>query len=483
MKLRKWQQLYSGQSGLYSARLRRLKQPRQHKQNWATLQVLEGAYTALGSIVVLGLAGYFYHRYYKGLILRKIEKAFAEGYSSLEQAALNRHDASYAATSKVVKKKFETEEWITREEQVTIDNIVNGTAQGRYYILTGEKGTGKTSRLLKAMKKVQGAGAVMLEAHGNLEIFRLRLGRALDYEFHEDYLGSLFSLKDPRNTTPLLDIERAFDKMEKIALRQWKMTGRPLVLIVNGLDLLHSDEDGCDLLELMQQRAELWAASHLVNVVFGSNNYWATERLLSNATRLQVIPVRDIARGPAIAALGNFRLRNFQEDVSTEVLNHIYDQIGGRLTFLSHVARSTDMLAACDLIYKRERRWFLNQCWILGDDMDDDAENRQKYAISAMLLAKALVEKEKNGDIPRLPLHEARQIMTRPDTIKNYSQAGIFAVTSNTMVQADSIAMQNVFREVCNQNGFEEYLQATMRRLREIEMSRRTREVNLKRFT
>jgi hypothetical protein len=27
----------------------------------------------------------------------------------------------------------------------------------------------------------------MFEAHADLEIFRIRLGKALDYEFHEEY--------------------------------------------------------------------------------------------------------------------------------------------------------------------------------------------------------------------------------------------------------------------------------------------------------
>jgi len=455
------------------------------RRGWgeAGSKVLEGASTALGSGMLLGLAGYFYHRYYKSLVLRKMENAFAVGYSSLEQAALNRNDTSYAATSKVLKRKFETDEWITRDEQILIDGIVNGTMQGKYYVLTGEKGTGKTSMLLRAMRKVQGAGVVMLEAHGNLEVFRLRLGKALDYEFHEDYIGSLFSFKDPRDTTPLLDIERAFNKMEKIALRRRKENGRPLVLIVNGLDLLHDDEDGRDLLELMQQRAELWAASHLVNVVFGSNDYWATERLIGKATRLQVVSVRDIAREPAIAALKNFRLKNFREDISLEVLNRVYDKIGGRLTFLSNVAKSSDMLKACDLICERERCWLLSQCWILGANMDDDAENQQKYCVAAMVLAKALVErgrKDGGAGIPQLPLHEARQIMTRADFIKDHDHANIFTIDSDTMVQADSVAMQNAFKDLCNQEGFEEHLQATLRRLNEIESLQRTRELTLK---
>ncbi len=45
-----------------------------------------------------------------------------------------------------------------------------------------------------------------------------------------------------------------------------KKIGRPLVLIINSTHLLRDDEDGRDVLELIQQRAEQWAASNLVTI-------------------------------------------------------------------------------------------------------------------------------------------------------------------------------------------------------------------------
>lgn len=78
------------------------------------------------------------------------------------------------------------------------------------------------------------------------------------------YVGSLFSIRGPRDTTALLDIERAFNKMEKVALARRASHGRPLVLIINSTHLVRDDHDGQDLLEMIQQRAEQWAASGLV---------------------------------------------------------------------------------------------------------------------------------------------------------------------------------------------------------------------------
>ena len=85
------------------------------------------------------------------------------------------------------------------------------------------------------------------------------------FTFHS-YIGSLFSIRGPRDTTPLLDIERAFNKLEKVALRRRRRVGKPLVLIINSTHLLRDDHDGRDLLELIQQRAEQWAASNLVTI-------------------------------------------------------------------------------------------------------------------------------------------------------------------------------------------------------------------------
>lgn len=335
----------------------------------AASKMIEGCATAFGSILILGIAGYSYNAYYKAHVLSKMENAFALGYSSVEIAALSRHVKSEGSHAELFQAEtFEDNDWIPRAEQEVLDKIVDGTMRGQYHLITGEKGTGKTSMLLKAMGKIGGEGVAMFEAHGDPEIFRVRLGKALDFEFHEDYVGSLFSFKGPRDTTALLDIERAFNKMEKIALRRKEKVGKPLVLIITGAHLIRDDEDGQDLLELIQQRAELWAASNLVTVVFNSDDYWTTERLMWQATRLRVTPVRDIPKDIAIESLRQFR-KTRGEDVPTSILEQVYSKVGGRLSFLTRAAKSPDMISTCNTICEKEKRWLLNKCWILGADM------------------------------------------------------------------------------------------------------------------
>ena len=338
------------------------------------------------------------------------------------------------------------------------------------------------------MQKVDGEGISVFEAHADLEIFRIRLGKALDYEFHEDYIGSLFSIKGPREgNTALLDIERAFNKLEKIALKRRATVGRPLVLIVNSTHLLRDDEDGRDLLELVQQRAEQWAASKLVTIVLNSDDYWVYERLKQHATRMEVVPILDLPRDQAMSALGQARHRFHKEDTSPDILAEVYNRVGGRLSYLNRVAKSRNMLQTCDDICKVEKTWFLNECWIFGEEMDDDVMDQQKYASAAMVLAKALVDLE-NGDhdavpppgqshqLPQIPLHKAREIMTRADFIKSYDRVNIFTI-DQAMVRADSVPMQIAFRQICSEPGFDDHLQATLDRISAIESLGRTREI------
>ena len=340
-------------------------------------RMLEAAATSFASIFVLGagfaFTAYAYHKGYKYFVLKKMTGAFEPGDPVLELAALGRqvpHDSPEAASY-----------WVQRPEQHIVDEIISGEQAGHYHLFLGDKGTGKSSMILEAIRRVEGDGIAMLEAHSDLEIFRIRLGKALDYEFHEDYIGGYFSERGPRETTALLDIERALNKLEKVALIRRKNVGRPLVLIINQMHLIRDDEDGKDLIELLQQRAEQWAAANLVTMVFNSDDYWVYERLKQLATRMDVLTIGDLPKNHATVALRNYRRKYFKEELSPEILEKVYDQVGGRLNFLNRVAKTKDMFKTCDEICKMEKTWFLNKCWILGAEMDDDVMDQQKWAV------------------------------------------------------------------------------------------------------
>lgn len=454
--------------------------------------MMESALTTFASLSVLGAAGYGYHLYYKSLVLRKMSKAFDPGDPVLDLAAPTPSSKSgRVVVDGEVVESADSPNWIDQPEQQLLDDIMAGRKKGRYYLLIGEKGTGKSSMIIESMRKVEGENISMFEAHADLEIFRVRLGKSLNYEFYEDYIGSLFSVRGPRDTTALLDIERAFNKLEKIALKRRDRGQNPMVMVINCTHLIRDDSDGRDLIELIQQRAESWAASNLVTFVFNSDDYWVYERLKRYATRMEVITVRDLPKPKALAALANFRKTYYpHESINRDLLSQVYDLVGGRVNYLSRVAKHQNMLETCREICQNEKTWFLNRCGILGSDMDDDVMDQQKFASAAMVLAKALVEKAAEMDttydhqighiLPSFPLYRAREIMTRADFIQLYDHDNLFTIDSNANVRADSVPMMNAFKEICAEPGFDEYLQDTLDRISAIESLGRTRELTLK---
>ncbi|KAH5241746.1 hypothetical protein HBI55_187480 [Parastagonospora nodorum] len=465
------------------------------KEAWRSTawKMFEAAATTGASIFILACVGIGYTKYYKWNVLEKMENAFREGDPVLDLAAsgkevpreTTRHELTHSPAD-----EEDGERWITRDEQEKIDQIVKGQLKGRYHLLLGEKGTGKSSMLIDAMAKINGEGCSMMEAHADLEVFRVRLGRCLDFEYHEDNIGSLFSIRGPRDAGAILDIERAFNKLEKVALRRRQKIGRPLILIINQAHLIRDDEDGRDLIELIQQRAEQWAASNLATIIINSDKYWVFERLKHHATRMEVHQIKDLKKEPAMQALRNYRMKYWKEKPSNSILEEVYDKIGGRLTFLNRVAKSEDMLQKCDHICDMEKIWFLNNCAILGEEMDDDVMDQQKYASTAMVLANALykasLEMEATYDpstghiLPEIPLHRARFIMTRSDFIRQHHDLSIFSIDSHAMVRADSVPMQRAFNELCSEPGFEDFLEATLERIGDIESLGRTKELTFK---
>ncbi len=104
-----------------------------------------------------------------------------------------------------------------------------------------------------------------------------------------------------------------------------------------------------------------------------------------------------------------------------------------------------------------------------------------------MVLAQALVTAEQEQElshtsdgshnIPQIPLHIARQIMTRADFIKSYDHINLFTITSTAHVRADSVPMQHAFRSICSDPGFTPHLENTLQRISDIESLGRTREI------
>jgi len=58
--------------------------------------------------------------------------------------------------------------------------------------------------ILDAMHAIKADGVAFCESHPDLEVFRLRLGKALNFEFNEDTQTGLFQRRDPREGNLIL---------------------------------------------------------------------------------------------------------------------------------------------------------------------------------------------------------------------------------------------------------------------------------------
>lgn len=127
-------------------------------------KMLESAATSFASVLVLAVgfasAAYAYHKFYKRIQLQKMANAFEPGDPVLELAALGKGISKGHAPSNVHRNgdDVDKDHWVHRPEQAQVDAIVAGREYGHYHLFIGEKGTGKSSMLIEAMRKIDGDG-------------------------------------------------------------------------------------------------------------------------------------------------------------------------------------------------------------------------------------------------------------------------------------------------------------------------------------
>ncbi|GAA6059373.1 hypothetical protein JCM10212_003271 [Sporobolomyces blumeae] len=459
-------------------------------------------------IGLLAISGMGYHYWYKWEVLRKMERAFTKGYDpALELATASKFEADGT-----VKKGR-----IRRKEQDYVDKVMNGEVTGEYLLLLGPKGTGKTSMVLEAMINNSADGIAMMEAHEDAEVFRLRLGKALDFEFSEDSFAGLFQRRDPREAGPILDIERALAKLEKVAIRFRRKHGRPIVLVIQNCHFLPDDDDGHALLHMLQQRAEAWSGSGVGTFVFISDNFHTYRHLRRSATRMHTLSIRDLTPHETHTFLSGTHERLFPSHprVTPEQSLKIWDLVGGRLSYLSKVVKSDDLEQAARDLVAEYKEWLHSRVGLIPDH-DDDVMDEQKVSSCSFLLfqhfaklaespdskiSKALLKKMEREErdlepeeaiaqdlVNSLPdeldikvtYRQARVIMTRPDYVDDLDSWHIINVDKHHYVRPDSRLMLTVFREVAAEEDFQDQLDNVMDRVSAIESLGRTRELTVK---
>ncbi|KAH8928379.1 hypothetical protein BT69DRAFT_1237176 [Atractiella rhizophila] len=439
----------------------------------------------IAGLLMVAVGGVSYISWYKYNILRKIWNAFEKGWDPVLELA----NASRPITHEEDTFHFR------REEEELIERIMNGKAVGNYFLMLGPKGVGKTSLLIDAMRKNQADGVAVCEAPEDPEVFRLRLGKALDFEFYEDSINGLFQRRDPREAGPILDIERALNKLEKVAIKFRKQRGRPLVLIFNNIHFLRHEEDGQGraILHLLQQKAESWAQAGVVTFIFNSDDSWPFDMLKKTAHRMRVISVTDLDYSSTMTLIKKNRKKHFNEDLSDADAERIWDLIGGRPSKLAQVLSRRNMLAAAEAMVQFEADW-LNAKLGLIPDHDDDVMDEQKLSSSSFLLFQELVKRADEAEKAALKegrrldgqqcgsiaYGEARVVMTRADFLPILDRDCIITIDENHNVRADGRLILNAMRKLVYRDNFQEHLNNVRERVDEIESLHRTAELTWK---
>ncbi|WRT66519.1 uncharacterized protein IL334_003478 [Kwoniella shivajii] len=439
-------------------------------------------------------AGVGYLEWYKAHVLHRIERAFEPGYDpALELSTLHAPNSSH----------------IHRREQPIIDRIVAGEDKGGYYLVIGSKGTGKGTMILDAMRKINAEGVSFCEAHPDLEVFRLRLGKALDFDFFEDWQGSLFSRADPRNGGPALDVERALNKLEKVALRYARKNGRPLVLAFNNIHLIPNTTEGHGLLHQLQQRAEAWAEGGILTMIFSTDDFWCLDMMKKNASRMRILSVYDLSASESLRALRHLRRqalanrgleRNVEED---DVLRRVYELVGGRTSYLARAARSDDMLEEAEQMIEGEKQWLLSNCsWLLLrhlakmipplstypqiDDsipppdnnelpVGDTAPEAEESNSSVNVTPPPVEPSSADIHLPHVTYEAARRIMTRADFLNDLDHYHL-----HHDVRPDSLLLLRAAQQVVSADDFDDDLDTTRDRVDQIEGLHRQSELTIK---
>ncbi|KAG1842237.1 hypothetical protein DFJ58DRAFT_806517 [Suillus subalutaceus] len=442
---------------------------------------------ALKTLIGLGVVfagGSLYVFWYKHNVLSKIEAAFNETWNDtalvqlikqeLSRFDLLTPDLEHAGLQRLAAKLFEVNP--RREEQDFIDSIVKGETTGSYFLLIGPKGAGKSGMVFDAMLNIRNKGSVFLEAHPDLEVFRLRLGNALNYEFSEDMQAGLFQRPDPRSGGPAMDIERALDKLHEVAMRSGRR--RPLVLVITKIQNFHNDDQGRNLLLQIQQYAERWAIRGIVTVVFTTDDVWPYTLLRKAATLMEVHSVQDLDWGMSKRTL--LCRRPDAENVDSVV--HV---VGGRQSYLNKVSRAEEMLQAAEDLLRLEKAW-LESCLGLIPDCDNDGEVviQQKWSLHCWTLLREFVrlyrakQKELGNcwdplKLPVIPSWRCQQIMTRPDYLDELDRLDVVYIDMNSNVQPDSMLVLRAVIDIVEKEGFDELLEDVRCRIKEIENLRR----------
>lgn len=311
------------------------------------------------------------------------------------------------------------------ELEKRIRGVLRPKLTNEYYLIYGETGSGKTRTIVEIVrdmikdegKKHEGAPIYVQSVQG--KTFPESLAKAVKFHFDEhvkfafflDFIMGIHSFPSRDDNKGLV---RVLGAIETSAFSYMKQNGRPIVLVLDGVDGLNNSMPGA--LEKLQEKAKLWADANIAKVVFISNDEETIsllQKCSSNWSRAGApIVFDDMTTQEAIEFLRfPYFMENSKEPkiMSMEEAKKIAELVGGHIHHL--------------IICKRN--------WISGisyEDTANDLKMREKEKFVSLSLNPALwkaVSKLRNAEKKRMFLSQL---------IKETSEAAVQSLAKKNII-------------------------------------------------
>ena len=174
--------------------------------------------------------------------------------------------------------------------EALLTKVLQPENTGRYYVIRGEVGSGKTRTIVEIIKGIikkngknqNGAPIYVLATKG--QHFVDTLSEAVNFKFDEHLsfkylLESVLKIKTLPAKGEHDKLARTLQAMENAASRYRRTSGKPAVVVIDGIDWLQLHMPGA--IERLQEKAKLWADSGIIKVVFVSSDE-RTEHLMQS---------------------------------------------------------------------------------------------------------------------------------------------------------------------------------------------------------
>ena len=178
-----------------------------------------------------------------------------------------------------------------KSDMAKLSHLLRSEVSNQYYLIFGEVGTGKTRLITEVVRRMiantgrksEGAPIYIHASQG--KSFPDTFANAVNYYFDEHMnfkfvLDFIFRVGHFPDRDDKSKLDRVLSAIEQAAFRYLEETGRPAVVIIDGVDsITHRMPDA---LRLLQEKAKMWADTNIVKMVFVSNDEKTEEVLQAN---------------------------------------------------------------------------------------------------------------------------------------------------------------------------------------------------------